>query len=239
MNDDRAGAVPCTTTGELLIYVHIPKTAGTTLTHIIYDNYKKTVLYDAETHGVLPDGVLAVRHDLETADALAGHMWFGAHRYLPRPCTYMTMLRDPVEQVISWFYFRYRNPTYKRYPKGFDDYLQDCAFELEHSDVQTRFVCGQHPATLERAIRNVNEHFAVVGIAEQFADSARLMKQTFGWKVASHRPENINHARPLVSELSNQTLRLIQSNNAQDIALYRYAQQRLHNQLSETPNVHP
>ena len=34
-----------------------------------------------------------------------GHMLFGLHKILPQPSTYITVLRDPVERVLSAFYF--------------------------------------------------------------------------------------------------------------------------------------
>ena len=42
-----------------------------------------------------------------------GHMTFGLHEVLPQTATYITVLRDPVDRVISAFYFM-RN--YKLHP---------------------------------------------------------------------------------------------------------------------------
>ena len=42
-----------------------------------------------------------------------GHMLFGLHAILPQPATYITVVREPVDRVISSFYFM-RN--YKLHP---------------------------------------------------------------------------------------------------------------------------
>ena len=50
---------------------------------------------------------------LQKTRMFKGHMVFGLHEVLPQPATYITVLRDPVDRVISAFYFM---RTYKLHP---------------------------------------------------------------------------------------------------------------------------
>ena len=43
---------------------------------------------------------------------LKGHLYFGLHEFLPRPSTYITILRDPVDRVISNYYYVLRTPSH-------------------------------------------------------------------------------------------------------------------------------
>ncbi len=46
---------------------------------------------------------------------ILGHISFGLHEFLPQPFTYITFLRDPVERIISLFYFIRRVPGHPYY----------------------------------------------------------------------------------------------------------------------------
>ena len=58
--------------------MHIPKTAGTTLASTLQWNYPPHL-------------------------TLHGHVPYGVHRYIPRPCEYLRVLREPVSRVVSTY----------------------------------------------------------------------------------------------------------------------------------------
>ncbi|MEO0913753.1 MAG: sulfotransferase family 2 domain-containing protein [Pseudomonadota bacterium] len=80
-----------------VIFVHIPKTAGTRLTHIIAHNLSRTGL---------PKNLFYSAHRFSAYD-LSVH--YGPHRKL------VLVLRDPVDRFISAYYSRYNKgaPDYK------------------------------------------------------------------------------------------------------------------------------
>jgi sulfotransferase famil protein len=106
---------------ELVVYVHIQKTAGTTLAKVFESNYgrrainlRPPLLVDAGRASVLE---CINRHVLERGDrnsaCLYGHLaYYGVHWLLggaTKPL-YLTFLRDPVERVISLYYFLKSSP---------------------------------------------------------------------------------------------------------------------------------
>ena len=98
---------------DLLIFLHVPKTAGTTLNRIIEKQYSPTRIYS------IPGGWgsrwstrkfkrLSTKR-LSRLEAVKGHLHYGIHRGIPQAVTYMTMLREPVDRIISSYYYARSN----------------------------------------------------------------------------------------------------------------------------------
>lgn len=88
-----------------LIFLHIPKNAGTSLRKIVERFYSKENIYFIYTRA-------SGFHDLEDLYALSdaemvkirifmGHVSFGLHKIIPKPCTYVTILRNPIDRIVS------------------------------------------------------------------------------------------------------------------------------------------
>ena len=106
---------------ELVVYVHIQKTAGTTLAKVFETNYGRRAI-NLRPPLVVDAGRASViecinRHVIERGDrntaCLYGHLaYYGIHWLLggsAKPL-YLTFLRDPVERVISLYYFLKGSP---------------------------------------------------------------------------------------------------------------------------------
>src|SRR5262245_59671374 len=116
----------------ILLYLHLPKCGGTTLSGIIYHQVAAKVHYEAEKDPFNPENYLfhagiyyfggkdasagffkdleltipnLVKRALGREDmrAVVGHFWFGIHTYLARPWTYVTVLRRPLVRVVSLY----------------------------------------------------------------------------------------------------------------------------------------
>src|ERR1700746_2327298 len=105
---------------KALLFLHVHKTAGTTLHRIIEQEYNPFRIYTIEGGRIewsidhLKKLSENRRVDLEV---VKGHMSFGLHEYLLRPATYITFLRDPVERCISSYSYSKENrfnPFYQR-----------------------------------------------------------------------------------------------------------------------------
>src|SRR4029077_12394403 len=98
---------------QALIFLHIPKTAGTTLNRIIEWQYSPLSIFTID-----PYGIRATSERLKTFSEqrrrrlrmVRGHIFYGIHEFLPQGATYITMLRDPVARTLSTYYFILRRP---------------------------------------------------------------------------------------------------------------------------------
>jgi hypothetical protein len=238
---------------RLIIFVHLPRTAGTTLRYIIerqYDSSGIVNLYESE----FGEEVAAIpSRQLDRCYVIMGHFYFGLHTLLPKPSTYITLLRDPVERVISHYYYAGQAPAHyfhdaarKLSLKEFVEYCSRCSNESGASlgycsdNDQTRQLAGRcgvpscgrsSEELLSIAKKNLGECFAVVGIAEEFDRSLILMKRILGWSNPFYTKQNVTRRRAGKEDFAPEALKIIEAYNALDMELYRYGTNLFHENI--------
>ena len=174
-----------------------------------------------------------------------GHMPFGLHAFLPQPARYFTILRDPVERVVSHYYFlRHSSSSLSAQRSDLSDLTLQSFIEhqttREARNLQTRLISGvvNQKATkindeeiLARAKKNLQESFDVVGLAEHFDETLLLLKNAFRWRQVFYVKLNVIRSRPQQNEILPATRQLIQEHNQLDLELYRYARMLFAEQL--------
>jgi hypothetical protein len=223
---------------HVLIFLHIPKAAGSTLHRIIEKQYEPSTIFTIPSfYSSKEEFRQAAEFQLKEIKVLKGHMFFGLHEVLPNPSIYITLLRDPVERIISHYYYVLRTPIHYLYKdvKTKNMSLKEYAcsgLSVELDNGQTRLISGfnfldhSQPASqemLEVAKQNLKSQFAVVGIVEDFNKTLMLLKKEFGWKMPFYVKENTTKNRLLKERVSKETLAVIKKHNELDIELYRYA----------------
>ena len=188
-------------------------------------------------NGVYLDGLVATWPDRYTQlPLLQDHVWFGLHEHLPGVSTYITLIRDPVDRAVSTYFHHLREGRVRR---SLEDYLEsgvmlDNEQTLRVSGGSSK---GGYEATaelLERAKRNLVEHFAWVGVTERYTESVVLLRRTFGWRPLYFRHQN---AAPRVTpgHLPPDLVAMMRERNQLDIELHRFARERLDSGLAEDP----
>lgn len=178
---------------------------------------------------------LLPRQDLR---AVLGHFLFGIHKRLTRPATYITMLRHPVERILSLYYFeklveaKFGAHQGIRMPAEttLESFVESPPFQ-EVDNGQTRRISGLWPeiggctkAMVKQAKDNLRSHFAVVGITERFDESLVLLKQVFSWnKDVFYYPMNTNPNRTTTTTESQDVIDMILARNVFDYELYQFA----------------
>ena len=185
---------------ESVIFIHVPKAAGTTLNRLIEWEYPLFEMYSV-------DPVLSRRSRANLWQlpqrVFKGHMPFELHEILPQPATYITVLRRAVERVLSAYYFMNNyvlHPSYWKFrQEGWT--LEDLVRRSPRENVQTKMIAGADydaPCTekiLAKAKENL-QYFSVIGLTERFEESLALMKLRFGWKLESYSSFNVTRTRP-------------------------------------------
>jgi hypothetical protein len=219
---------------EAVIFLHLPKAAGSTLNRLIEWEYPLFEIYSIDPVFFRFSWAHLQRLSktrLRRTRMFKGHMLFGLHAILPQPSTYITVLREPVDRVISAFYFMRSYKLHPLYWKfRFENWsLEDFVTRSPRENVQCKIIAGAEynkPCTAEiceRAKENLTRYFSVVGLFERFEESLALMKLRFGWKLQRYSSFNVTRTRPRKADVPQSTIDLIEEKNAFDISLYKCA----------------
>jgi hypothetical protein len=234
---------------QALIFVHIPKSAGTTLNHVITWEYSPFQI--ALVDGRFPRWgwrrlTQWPKSRLARSSVFTGHMPFGLDRYLaPRQARYITVLRKPVERVISEYFYRIgrkSHPWEDRAIKGYS--LRDYVERLPYDNVQTKLLAGGNPgydfmagscsdAMLETAKRNLAERCSLVGLTERFEETLALSRILLGWKVPRYAMMRVTPGRSKEKEVPPDLRELIAEHNRYDTALYQYGAELFERSLEQ------
>jgi hypothetical protein len=235
----------------LIAFVHIPKTAGTTLNSILAHQYAPDDLHEVMMRGMswiapaprlLPKPLLSFSKIRRLKSALRrprkprvihGHFDLSLMTLLPQGARCFTLLRDPVERAISHYYHyrrMSRDPIHALAMKStLREWVSACGL-VEMDNGQTRRLAGEMslpcgrvtPALLERAKANL-ARFAVVGLTERFEESLVLLSRAFGWTLQPLPARNVGEDRPRRTEVGQDALEAIERSNDLDLELYRFA----------------
>lgn len=244
--------------GGTLIFLHIPKTGGTTLQWALKRQYGREGTFCVR--GDL-DGVAAELDALEPEErrrirVIHGHMGIGLHQRLPGPARYFTMLRHPVDRVISHYYYVRRRPHHHLHEPiaagmSLQEYVETGAGGLskELDNGQTRVLAGEVPRAaplggctrdmLETARHNLDTLFGGVGISERFDESLLTFRRAFDWNLPFYVTRNVTKARPAVEEVDDATVRVIRRHNELDLELYEHGVRQLEDRIREAGPLFP
>jgi hypothetical protein len=179
------------------------------------------------------------QEERDSYDVLLGHVHFGLHEWLSRPALYMTMLRDPVDRIVSHYYFVKSKPEHYLHKviigKGMS--LQEYAEKracVEVDNDQVRWLCARpHSAVpigkvnremVDEAKWNLENSISVLGLVERFEESLRCFARAFGWTDVSYEGrKNVTPDRPPLDEIPSYAIETIRQVNRYDVELFELA----------------
>jgi len=235
-----------------LVFLHLPKTGGSTLASIIRRSYHPRELY--EVYGEPPDPAIEAFATMAPERrahyrAVIGHLNLGLRDLVPGPVTMVTMLRHPVDRALSTYY-SIRERSSHPLNRTLTDPDMSLARALERGlttefdNLQTRVLSTEGiedpvpygactAAMLETARRNLEERFAVVGVTGRFDETLLLMQEAAGWEGVFYRRRNATRERPSREEVPEETRAAIREHNRLDLALFDWVTERLELRIEE------
>jgi hypothetical protein len=231
-----------------IIFLHIGKTAGTTLRQVLRRNVRRGDIMVVRARRrpreeTLTDFEMLPERERAKPRLIAGHTIFGLHTLIPRPSTYITMLRDPVRLAVSQYSFVQRTEGHRHHEAARGMSLAEYAnsgLSLEMDNSQTRALAGDvgtpfgecTPEMLTLAKQHVEEHFSVVGLTERFDESLVLLGEAFGWRRLWYVRANVARSG---SKLSADDRRLLKERSSLDMELYAWAAERFDRLVRDRP----
>jgi hypothetical protein len=201
----------------MLVFVHVPKTAGSTLRSVLNMNEpgaRSRALGNVFKGGGGIDRAVMARMqkgegpDLTGVGIVRGHFPLGIREYLPshlpkrRDLQCFTFLRQPVERTLSHYYaIRDRREgeeepgKHAKSPLPPDPSLDDALDAgYVHDNLHTRMLCGDPEPfgevteeMLDAAKRNLRDELVFFGLTERFDESLVLAKRRLGLDAILYR----------------------------------------------------
>lgn len=216
----------------MIISIHIRKCAGTSLREALQDLYADRALFDYgdEVGSSWPSSIekratrlAAAKADAQNLrdgfDLIHGHFFRSKYDFLEGPKQYVTFLRDPVERVLSNYFYLKRNPS-RRNPDalivnvlGFS--LEEFASHVDNQNLQSQYLQAETLAGLD-----------FVGLSERYAESIARLNRTLDLDIRGEDATNTNPDARSDYDISAKTRALIENANLIDMQLYDQAQER-------------
>ena len=203
------------------IFIHIPKTGGTTINCAMNNSEWQTT----------PD--FNYRHiDYKTKRSNSADIFNPLKYELYEQHNIFMLLRHPIDRLLSEYSFIKTRQEFmnliKPTPKDFDSYVKSkqtqnymIGFLVGKRMYDTSFVNRDDLELVKNAIRNIN---IKVGIFEQYEASLSYFSEYSNLKWPKKIDiKRITLNRPTVADISEETKLLILKNNALDLDLYQYA----------------
>ncbi|MBS4176684.1 sulfotransferase family 2 domain-containing protein [Lederbergia citrea] len=230
---------------KLVIFMHIPKTGGGTLNSILKKQYEETEI--VRNGGFWGDKKPWKNHfsdkQIQKLQCIRGHFPFGIHEQFPKTFTYCTMLRNPVERVISLYYHIITSPQNRMYQKAknlnMKQFLEKDVFKIQTKNLQTRQFSGGGSPDLQLAKENLKNYFSVVGITEMYNESLFFMSQELGWSNLNinYKKKHVNPNRLTKDQLPEEVIDIIKKNNQLDMELYEFAKNALEEKINNLDSI--
>jgi hypothetical protein len=236
---------------DKILFFHIMKTGGTTLTLLLDKQFNVSQLCPAR-HWYEMDVLSS--EEVNNYTVFRGHFNFSQTEKLVSPPLIITALRNPVDRVISEYLhwrrapegFLKRNPAYgnvfhlaKKLTLaefiGRDDesgfFINNRqAYQLALPNSMPRASTELTPQqVLEKAKENL-EKFSIVGTMDEMQKTAELLCYRFNWMPPASLPNVRASIKDAVSDVSPELQKELEERNSLDLQLYEYASARIKTQ---------
>ncbi|MDP7527511.1 MAG: sulfotransferase family 2 domain-containing protein [Candidatus Marinimicrobia bacterium] len=237
---------------DTLIFLHLPRTGGTTLRDILFRQYPADETFENKTLTDTDDNFNERNMDEKSGFKLIkGHVYFGIHQFIPQPCSYFSMMRYPIERTISAYNYIKNRPSHQFHELAnklsLGEFIESGQNQMVNNG-QTRLIAGRHTALeipfnemntdhLEQAKANIVEKFILVGLTDRYNETLLMLKKLLKWKTPTYSIANAVKRDDKTKQIDVQLKELIIEYNQLDLLLYDYVSALFDEQIKKYPMV--
>ncbi|MBA3992051.1 MAG: hypothetical protein C0469_00895 [Cyanobacteria bacterium DS2.3.42] len=227
----------------VIVFTHIQKTAGNSV--IAFLRRCLTAPQVARIHELEVASRETIKEAIDSKfgkyDVLAGHIPFSRRidLLLDRPSANISIMREPVDRVVSLYFYLKANASWLDQGK----YIVDNAISLKDfasceayfDNHMVRMMCDLDPMSvslgkctnemLEQAKINVVKNFLLVGLTEKIHEYLAVLAHLFCWSLDDVPKENVNEMRAPISKVPDDAIMAVAECNKYDVELYQFVKE--------------
>jgi len=199
---------------KTIIFVHVRKTGGITLRLLLKGKLSGEEYFKLKP----PINKLSDLNNkkLEKLKFISGHVSYGLHKKIPKDSEYITILRDPVDRIIS---------LYKHLKRaGSNITIKELTVKEKNNQI---LMFGKN---LEDA-KNILSSFMTVGTTEKFDRTVVVLRNKIGAKKMYYaKKANVGENKVIISDEDKEYIRDL---NKEEYELHKYANELLEKEIKK------
>ena len=161
---------------------------------------------------------------------------------------YITILRHPLDRVVSNYYFILSRPQHRLHEQvsklSLSEYVSS-GVTANSENAQIRLLSdnidaphgGCTAAMLEIAKENILNNYPIAGVTEMYDEFLIAAAAHFDWKTPFYSRINVNKKRKRIAEIDDEAKRIILEYNSLDLELYEFVKDRFEKQWDQNKSV--
>ncbi len=211
---------------EALVFVHIPKCAGSSFRQVLKRWFGENALF-VDTHD--PDVLeTAVERAASTPRSIAGHTPFGLCRNLQVSPCYVSLVRHPLDRFVSLYRHARRTPGHAMHADAvrldleafYDFTLTDPRARGRMVAVQCYFLSRSRSFEATRAV--IDRHYALVAPTERYDEFVSALAERFRRRPPALEPRNVGEDGLDIVDARSALEPRIRTDHAEDLKLFTY-----------------
>ncbi|MCI5223688.1 MAG: hypothetical protein D3924_13715 [Candidatus Electrothrix sp. AR4] len=221
-----------------ILFDHLPKCGGASLNVYLEAHYPRRKTFS--TNGRNPTASVNDFKNLSQRrrhgfDLVNGHLAHELLGYVHPECLKVTVLREPVERIISHYHYAKRSPEHYLYSKIHSSYmsLEDYATSDLSGELRNWYTTHFSGLKVDEAERSPEEatakafdvvlkRYDIIGFLDDFSSFAEALRTQADLRYEyQNRRVNVTQDRPSTNDVAQSVIIKIQQVNHLDIALYK------------------
>ncbi len=221
-----------------ILFDHLPKCGGSSLNVYLNAHYPKRKIFSID--GSNPTASVDEFKNLSQRNRHAyglvkGHLGHKLLDYVHPKCLTVTVFREPVDRIISHYYYAKRTPTHYLYSEIHKSEMSLETYATSNLSVELRNWYTTHfsglavdkaernpEESITRAVEIVLKRYDIIGFLDNFSSFAETLRNQAKLRYEYQNIRvNLTQERPNLNNVEQSTISKIEQVNHLDIALYR------------------